>query len=143
ELKYAEGFLNRALDLGKQLSDAQSMAIILNSLGVAHRRQGKLNRAAACYKHSLALAEELNDREYVARALYNLGLVYWQQGKLKDAKAYYQRCFPLFEEFGLLEEGVTKTLEDLFSRDQMDQQEQEDLESVIKGLSKLAEQLEK
>jgi tetratricopeptide (TPR) repeat protein len=143
ELKYAEGFLQRALDLGKELSDARSMTITLNGLGVVHRRQGKLDRAATCFKHSLALAEELKDREYVARVLYNLGFVYWQQGKLKDAKTYYQRCLPLFEEFGILEEGAVKTLEELFTRGEMDEEDQEDLEPVIKGLSKLAQQLEK
>ena len=141
-LEEAKGFLQSVYDLGKIHSDARSMAISLNGLGVIYRRQKKFNQAEESYKLSLSLAEQLDDREYIARVLNNLGLVYWQQNKLKDAKTYYQRCLPLLEELGLLQEGAAKTLEELFTQEQVEEQKRADLEAAFEGLWKIAQTLD-
>ena len=60
-----------------------------NNLGNAFKRQGKLDKAVACYRRAL----ELKPR--YAEAHYNLGLILRGQGKLDEAVACYRQALHL------------------------------------------------
>jgi DNA-binding SARP family transcriptional activator/tetratricopeptide (TPR) repeat protein len=72
----------------------------LTSLGLAHARQGRYQRAAGQLQEALDLFRKTGDLTGQTRALGNLGIVRLQQGRYREAEHHYRQVLSLIRELG-------------------------------------------
>jgi predicted ATPase len=96
----AEALIRESLEIARQLSDKQGVAVSLNALAVYARDQGDVAVAHSLFEEALVLWRELGDRKAVARALSNLASVAKLQGDYPRARSLYAECLSIFEELG-------------------------------------------
>lgn len=79
--------------LEKIASTNGNHSAIFNALGVAYKKQGKLDKAVDAYKKALEL------QETSVEAHYNLGIVYRENGQMKEAESEYARAIVIDPNF--------------------------------------------
>jgi tetratricopeptide (TPR) repeat protein len=88
------------LALGRELGDSYSIALSLNSLGVAASRQGDPVQARALLEEALALYRGLGDKQGIADTLQDMGEAASQQGDDARAAALLEESLALYRELG-------------------------------------------
>ena len=96
----ADPFLRESLDIARQLSDKQGVAVSLNALAVLARDQGDVAMAHSLFEEGLALWRELGDQKAVARSLSNLANVVKLQADYDLARSLYGECLSIFQGLG-------------------------------------------
>ena len=96
----ALALLTESLQIGRQLQDAQSVAVSLNALAVVARGQGDLPAARALCEEAVTHWRQLNDAPAVARGLSNLAGIANLQQDHQSARTLYEESLALFRELG-------------------------------------------
>jgi Flp pilus assembly protein TadD len=73
--------------------DFPDVAVFYHDLGVAYRKAGQTDRAAAAYRHAVTLDGNLPDSHY------NLAILLREQGKFSEAETEYRAALALSPEF--------------------------------------------
>src|SRR6185295_10058794 len=68
----AQGLLERAVTIARELGDRRVEAVALGSLAIVHQRAGRTTEARTAYEASLAAAEAARDAGTVAATRLNL-----------------------------------------------------------------------
>lgn len=87
-----------ALDAVRRQSDRNGEAIILESLGKAHRQTGRLAEAEEHHQGALRIRRDLGERSGEARSLNALGLISRERGALELARDWFEQATALAEE---------------------------------------------
>ncbi|HQQ94247.1 MAG TPA: tetratricopeptide repeat protein [Bacteroidia bacterium] len=98
DVNKALDYLNRSLEISKQIHDKQGIAYTLNNLGLIYRNQGNLPKAINCWHETLKIAEEIGDKDGIATALNNLGLIFRNQSDPDKALEYYLKSLAIYRE---------------------------------------------
>jgi predicted ATPase/predicted Ser/Thr protein kinase len=96
----AEALIAESLNIARQLSDKQGVAVSLNALGVIARDRGDVAVALSRLEESLAQWKELGDQKAVARSLSNLANVVKLRSDYSRARALYAECLAIFHGLG-------------------------------------------
>ena len=81
-----------ALGEAEARGDSARSAILLTSLGLAHRSLGEYTQARELLERSLALKQRLDMQRDLFRSLNALGLLAGDEGRLSEATAFYQQA---------------------------------------------------
>lgn len=96
--------LERALEIARELQDADMEATVLGHLGNTRYVQGQIDQAMDRYRQALDVAREIacttGDRRTESIHLGNLGVAYYAQGQTQAAIAYYQRALGIARQAG-------------------------------------------
>jgi len=106
---YAEGHYDAALhafdeSLGREPATSLANADVYFDMGITHRDQGDLRRAAIAYRHALSLRPDFWE------AHSNLGVVLHDQGKLDESIAEYRLAKRLNPEDASVRNNLGNTL---------------------------------
>jgi tetratricopeptide (TPR) repeat protein len=82
----------------RRIGAAAGEAWMLNSLGIAHKQLGRLDRATEFYRQALHLRRETGDRHGEAITSNNLGTAANQAGRQREAIAHYEYALTVFRE---------------------------------------------
>lgn len=82
----------------RRIGAAAGQAWMLNSLGIAHKQLGRLDRATEYYRQALALRRETGDRHGEAITSNNLGTAANEAGRRHEAIAHYEYALAVFRE---------------------------------------------
>ena len=96
----ADVLMMESLEIGRQLGDAQGVAVTVNARAVVARDQGNVALAHSLFQESLTLWRELGDLQAIARALSNLASVLKMQGEYDLARSLCAECRAIFEGLG-------------------------------------------
>lgn len=96
----ATRFLEKSLQLYRQVGDKARMAFALTAAGVAAHDQGAYARASALYGESLALNREIGDKVGTMLALNNWGNIAREQGDYARAQTLFKESLALAQEIG-------------------------------------------
>ncbi|GAH03664.1 unnamed protein product, partial [marine sediment metagenome] len=91
-------YLQKGLELLKQVGAINELARLNINLGVVHHFSGNLNTSLSYYKEALKNFQKIGNNLTIATTIYNIGLIYNLQGKLRDALASYEFTIPIFQE---------------------------------------------
>ncbi|HET7237082.1 MAG TPA: adenylate/guanylate cyclase domain-containing protein [Actinomycetota bacterium] len=93
EYPAATEVLGRAVDLGRAVGDAFTLALALRFLGdIAINVEADLDKAEVLLDESLAQAEELDDPWSIARTLLFAGWVPWTRDRPEEAEVIWRRA---------------------------------------------------
>lgn len=90
----------RALIAARDLRDPASEVHVLNHLGGAYWKYGRIAEALQHFQHALTIARRVGDRASECRALNNIGIVYERQRRLTEALEHYQQSLDIAGELG-------------------------------------------
>jgi tetratricopeptide (TPR) repeat protein len=100
-------YLQRALDIQRQVHTAEhpTVAIALESIGVAHWAQRQLVEAESYLRQSLVMKQKMWGKEHpnIISSLSNLGRLLNEQGRFAEALPLCDRAFRLAEQAGMLD----------------------------------------
>lgn len=88
-------YSTEALQLSKRLDKKKGEADALNSLGIGHYLQGKLDESLEYFMKSLSIRETINDQTGVASCLNNIAMIHVQWEQFDDALEDYQRSLTI------------------------------------------------
>jgi tetratricopeptide (TPR) repeat protein len=92
EYDKAQGYLDKALEMNKEIKDALVQASILNNLGLIRQSQGKNEDAYRYFKQSLELREKNNDLRGIASSSNNLAEYYFNNKNHTEAIRFYDKA---------------------------------------------------
>ncbi|WP_135663538.1 tetratricopeptide repeat protein [Halorhabdus rudnickae] len=115
--KTAEQELERGIEVLTASGDEnewtmQRRAVLLENLGIAKRKQGKLRKSWDCHKQSLSISEELDNTIGIAESLNNLGSIEVTRGIWDNARFSLQESLKLKRREGY-QSGIPSTLDNL------------------------------
>ena len=90
--KRAIEFLDKALEISRELGDRHNEGIWLGNLGIIFLGKGEIDQSIEHFKKALLIAQEIGDRLSEAKHSWNLGLIYKDQGDISTAISYMQIC---------------------------------------------------
>jgi CHAT domain-containing protein/ketosteroid isomerase-like protein len=91
-------YLQKALQLAREIGDKDRIARSLNGIGLVFSRQGNNTQALLYYQDSVKLFEELGDKVRYAGALSNIALILHAQGDYAQALESYQKALIIARE---------------------------------------------
>jgi len=90
----------RMLPYYEQRGDKESMAIVMNNMGIVYKEQGDYDKALDVLMQSLSIREELGNKNKTTPILNNIGLIYREQGDYEDALDFFERAEAIHEARG-------------------------------------------
>ena len=93
-------WLEAALIATQKLGRKDLQSRHLNSLGLAYKNLGEIQRAIECYEQSLAIKREVGDRSSEGIVLNNLGNAYKNLGETRRAIELYEQSLAIKREVG-------------------------------------------
>jgi serine phosphatase RsbU (regulator of sigma subunit) len=90
----------KALEIGKQASDAKSIANTYNCIGNSYREQEKYSKALEYYFNSVLIRKRINDRLNLSTTYVNIGKLYLKKGNFPEALTYLFQALNLSEKLG-------------------------------------------
>ncbi len=88
-------FLEKGLELAREIDDPDSEAVALGSLAQAYHFQKDYDKSIEYLQQRLAIADEIKDPRGKSIALGNLGNAYHAQGKLSQALKYHEQSWEI------------------------------------------------
>lgn len=110
--KEALEYLNRKLELSKELGDEGGRASALGNIGGVYFAKGQYDKAAVCDRESIEISRRTGDVYAEYFALYNLAKACERTGKTDEALAYYRSDLEMARQLGD-KPGEQDILEDL------------------------------
>ncbi|MCC6752177.1 MAG: sigma 54-interacting transcriptional regulator [Deltaproteobacteria bacterium] len=109
EVARGEARLRAALARARELAlrDAEPLTRLLNSMGIALQRQGRLEEAAEVYREGLEQARALGDLRFAASSALNLGTISERLLAFGEALQAYTRAALLARRAGALTTAAT------------------------------------
>ncbi|MFC1544916.1 tetratricopeptide repeat protein [Gemmatimonadota bacterium] len=101
-MRYSEAFYLRILP---QVTE-QTLAVILQHLGILYGFRGEYDKALEYYEKSLKIDEELGNRRNVAGSLHEIGRMHQARGAYDQALEYYEKSLKINEEIGNRDGGA-------------------------------------
>ncbi|MDO9391878.1 MAG: tetratricopeptide repeat protein [bacterium] len=98
--KEALEYLNRKLELSKELGDEGGRASALGNIGGVYFARGQYDKAAACDRESIEISRRTGDVYAEYFALYNLAKACEQMGKMDEAMTYYRSDLEMARQLG-------------------------------------------
>jgi tetratricopeptide (TPR) repeat protein len=97
ELDLAIKYIDKALELQKELGLEEDVATSYNNLAMLYYSQGRYGEAEPLYKTALSLRQRLLGEEHpsVATSYNNLALLYSSQGRYAEAEPLYKTALSL------------------------------------------------
>jgi len=95
-------YLNKSLNLAKDLGSRDTQAILLNNIGLIHGSKGELNKALSYFEDVLRL--EINE-VVKAEAYNNIAAIYRVKGDYRRAVENLQRAIEISERYGKYREA--------------------------------------
>lgn len=89
---------NEALETAQNKNDLRTEAELLNRIGLAASRQGRLAEAQNVYRQAENIQKEIGDEAGRARTSSNLGTLYHQLGNHEKAEESFKRSLQIFQE---------------------------------------------
>ena len=86
-----------AIDLARQLNDANQLATLLRSRGIAYEASGTFDKARADHETALQLSRDAHDDRLQWQELLNLGML-WAGSDYAHTGAYYQQAYQLAQQ---------------------------------------------
>jgi tetratricopeptide (TPR) repeat protein len=108
----SDEYLVRALVIQNRLGNAEGRGEVLNALGIANERLGRLDEAGDFYQQAVALREAAGDQRGVSASLSNLARLQMIGGDYAAARAALQRALTVRREIGD-SQGVASLLNEL------------------------------
>jgi eukaryotic-like serine/threonine-protein kinase len=105
-------YLVRALVIQNRLGNAEGRGEVLNALGIANERLGRLGQARDYYEQAVALRESAGDLRGVSASLSNLARLQMIDGDHASAREALQRGLAVRREIGDMQ-GVASLLNEL------------------------------
>ncbi|MGV3616608.1 MAG: BTAD domain-containing putative transcriptional regulator [Fimbriimonas sp.] len=106
EMDDAYRWVNRAVELGREGGDTDTLFSALNVQGIVLRMIGEYERAFESSAESVRLIRQANHPARLARGLANLGRAATTLQRYADAEAYFQESLALFGQAGDEREGA-------------------------------------
>ena len=82
----------KAIDLFQAENNFQGIMRALNTMGVSHRRLGRLEPARVCLSEAVKLAKDQDSQRLQANYMQNLANLELEEGKVKQAEALYSQA---------------------------------------------------
>lgn len=98
--KEALEYLNRKLELSKELGDEGGRASALGNIGGVYFAKGQYDKAAVCDRESIEISRRTGDVYAEYFALYNLAKACERMGKTDEALAYYRIDLEMARQLG-------------------------------------------
>ncbi len=112
----ASDYYFKALKLGEELKDTNTIAKSLNNLGIVYDYMGNYDKALEYYKRGLKYFQKLEDKYSLASVYGNIGALYEISNELDSTLFYYEESVKIFKEidskYGIA--GGTHNLGNLF-----------------------------
>ncbi len=108
----AQDLLTDALSRAEQTQDKNTMATVLNVLGLIEADRGRFDDARACYERALSLRREAGDDLSLASVMNNLGLLARARGDADEAQRHMEDALQCRRRIGDVV-GVAQTLTNL------------------------------
>lgn len=89
--------LERALELGTEITDERLLARVHTARGKKARHDGDIDTSDAENREALRLAEKVNDAALRVMPLHGLGGVHWIRGDLEGARRYWVEALAVGE----------------------------------------------
>ncbi len=105
-------YLNRGLSLAVEINNDQAKANILQGLGVAYKKLGRLDDALRNYQESLAIKRRIGDKRGMGVSLDEIAMVEQMSGKPDAAYGHFQDALKVQREIAD-KKGVALSLMDL------------------------------
>jgi predicted ATPase/class 3 adenylate cyclase len=96
----AQGYLQESLAIAREIGDKQSVAGVLQPLGMASLGQGDTESAGLYFEEAVDLARELADNRELAAAIIALAQLHRVEGHLDLAEPLYGNALALARELG-------------------------------------------
>jgi tetratricopeptide (TPR) repeat protein len=110
--KEALEYLNRKLELSKELGDESGRASALGNIGGVYYANQQYQKAATCDRESIEICQRIGDVYAEYFALYNLAKACERMGRNEEALSHYRRDLEMARQLGD-EPGEGDILEDL------------------------------
>jgi len=94
----ALGAHQRALERARREADRYGEGLLLNSMAMIHRRQGRYEEAMGLHEQTLAISRELGDRRGEGQTLNNMANVHQRQGRYEEAMELYEQSLEISRE---------------------------------------------
>jgi|GEM_PF-2108203 len=133
-------FLNKALEMRKDLGNKRSIAKSYTNLGSFYNMRKNYSKALFYYKKSLELNEELKYRKSISVVCTNIGNLYLKIEKIDSAQIYYNRSLDIKEVIGDRngEAVVCTSLGELYAMNK----EYKKAENYLMRANRIAEEIE-
>lgn len=92
--------LNQALEASHKLSDRESEAESIHTLGMTFMHRGNWNRAQEYYQRGLEIWELLDHQRGIAATLHEMGRIVGRRGQYDKAREYFQHSLRIKEQVG-------------------------------------------
>ena len=96
----AVGVAHEAYELARKLQDVESMLNLCGSMGVAYRRQGKVDSALVQYKKGIELALDEHNAEYEIYLNNCVAVLYSESNRFAEAIQYAEKTERAAQEVG-------------------------------------------
>jgi tetratricopeptide (TPR) repeat protein len=96
----AQGMLDTAIWVFRQMNDRSNLSEALNEKGTLLRQQRQWDEAIRCFDESADLARQIGNQYREVDTLQDIGILYYSIGKLDRAQEYSQRASDLARKMG-------------------------------------------
>ena len=96
--KEALEYLQKALDLYREIGEPEGSMKSLNAIGVVYHNVSQYESALEYYSRSLALSRNTGNKERELAAINNLGEFYHELGNYEEASSFFENALRLAEE---------------------------------------------
>ncbi len=100
DLKTAEQWFHRSLEIKKQLGDEDGTASTFYHLGMVAHQQGDFETAERLYRMSMEISEHLPNKRWAALVYHQLAAIAQQRGDLDSAEKWCNRSLEIEKRFG-------------------------------------------
>jgi tetratricopeptide (TPR) repeat protein len=100
-------FMNRSLELYKEINNNKGYATCLGNIGNVYKRMRDSLSAMKCYRRSLKISKSINDKNNIGNVLVNLAAYYLLFKNLDSALVYGQALMTVTKELGNIELATT------------------------------------
>ena len=100
EYKRAAGFVEKAIELYRDVEDEGALSRALKQRGIIASERGDRETARSFYSQSLEIKQRIGDSRGIAEAQNNLGVLARLEGDLEEAIGYYEQALGYFRNAG-------------------------------------------
>jgi tetratricopeptide (TPR) repeat protein len=96
----ALGYLNRKLEMAKELGDERGRASVMGNIGGVYSANQQYEKAAACDRESIAISRCIGDIYTEYFSVYNLAKTCENMGRNEEALSHYRRDLEMARQLG-------------------------------------------
>jgi DNA-binding CsgD family transcriptional regulator/tetratricopeptide (TPR) repeat protein len=97
-LERSRAYLERGLDLAREIGDTEQLGLILNNLGINAQNRGDLDLSAMYFAEARAVSQALGDKRVISLVTHGRGRLAYLQGDYPLAATLFRESLLLFHE---------------------------------------------